>query len=549
MAFRIAPGSRYHPVLVTLVAVVAMVLLPPRAAPAQLLDRPRLIERALRLCRQIPDDDCQATHSRAPGLPLSPEAQTRSLGAAARVELSLQLIRLEWLAGQQKGARTEAARLISLSRAQKCGDDADGERMRQRLVDVLRASGTTAFHVEVVKQRARENRDYGVRGPAAGETFSELVAGSSLDAALAFLAPLPDSTRLKVAARSLSGLPRRAPLDSVVALQHRLPPGSVGPVDYNNLAVLATRRGRPDIARGAMDAMPDADDSKADLLALVAQECARAGRTAEALRLVDRAFELYGQRKPEDRGFLGINGYSYAGAALVLAGATDELARRRPSIPATAWRQILMIRASAEAAAGHIDDALADIKEAQRLPVWFNFGDDPVDEGVVEWIGAEADSGRDAAAVRALECLHSRTLRDVGWSRIAQARARRGEVASATAAADSITHSSFALAEAVPAIAVAQAATGGLARSLATLEAASARLTAMCRLPNDGPLGICPHEPECPPVSLIFEMRRQALRGLGATIHTQAELERLLAGREPVEQATLLLGVIESAAH
>ena len=68
----------------------------------------------------------------------------------------------------------------------------------------------------------------------------------------------------------------------------------------------------------------------------------------------------------------------------------------------------------------------------------------------------------------------------------------------------------------------------------------------MCGLPNDGPMGICPHDPECPPLSMIFEMRRQALRGIGATIRTRAELDRLLARREPVEQATILLGVIES---
>lgn len=541
--------ARTGAVLRTLLAVVAMILLSPHAAPAQFLDRSQLIERALRLCHQIPDDDCRGTGSETPGLAPSPEVQARRLRASTKADLLLQLIPLEWLAGQQVEARAEAARLISQNRAQKCRDDADGERMRQRLIDVLRASGTTAFHVEIVKRRARENPDYGVRGPAAGETFSELVASSSLDAAMEFLVPLPDSTQLKVAARSLLDLPGRAPLDSVVALQHRLPTGSVGPFEYNNLAILAARRGRLDIARAAVDAMPDASDSKADVLALVAQECARAGRTAEALRLVDRAFELDGQRKPGDRWFLDINGYSHAGAALVLAGATDELARRRPSIPAAAWRQILMVRASAEAAAGHIEDALADLKEAQTLPVWFHFSDNPIDEGLVEWIGAEADSGRDTTAARALDCLHSRTLREGGWSRIAQARARRGEVTGATAAADSITHSAYALAEAVPAITVAQAATGGLDHSVATLEAASARLTAMCRLPNDGPLGICPHGPECPPVSMIFEMRRQALRGLGATIRTQAELDRLLAGREPVEQATVLLGVLEATAR
>ena len=71
----------------------------------------------------------------------------------------------------------------------------------------------------------------------------------------------------------------------------------------------------------------------------------------------------------------------------------------------------------------------------------------------------------------------------------------------------------------------------------------------MCGLPNDGPLGMCPHAPECPPVSMIFEMRRLALRGIGATIQNPPELDRLLARHEPVEQATILLGAIESSSE
>lgn len=546
MVTRITHRAIGGAVLTALLGAVGVVLLLSRPAPAEFLDRPELIDMALRLCHRIPDDDCRDMGPAMIGLPVRSEVQARRLRASAKIDLMLQLIRQQWLAGRHEEARAEAGKLISWSRMQTCPVDAIGERMRERLIDILRAPETTAFRLEIVQQRARDNPDYAVSGAGAEETFRELVACSSIDDALAFLAPLPDSTRLQVLSRSMLSLSDRAPLDSVVALQHRLPSGSVVPAAYNNLALYAARAGRLDIAMAAVDAMPDEFHTKANILSFVAQEFARAGRTSEAMRLVTRAFELDERRESPAGEILDINGYGWAGAALVLAGASDELDRRRPSIPDAAWRRILLTRASEAAATGHIDRAIADIKDAQVLPVWFNFGDDTIDDGVVEWIGAQADSGHDTAAVQALACLHSRTLRGNAWGRIAQARARRGDVSGATAAADSITRSTYGLADAVPAVSIAQAAAGNLDRSLITLDTASARLTAMCGLPNDGPLGICPHAPECPPVSMIFEMRRKTLRGIGATIRTRAELNGLLARREPVEQATILLGAIES---
>lgn len=546
VASRIARSTLRGGVLAALLGAVGIALFLPRQIPAESLDRPVLIDTALRLCRQIPDDDCRDMGPEMIGRSLRDEVRARRLRASAKVELTLQLIRQQWLAGRHEEARTEAGKLISWSRKQKCPEDADGERMRQRLVDALSSSGTAVFRLDIAQSRARDNPAYDASGAGAEGTFQELVACSSIDEALTFLAPLPDSTRSQILARSLQSLPGRAPLDSVVALQYRLPFGSMHSAAYNNLALHAARVGRLDIAMTAVESMPDDSYSKANVLSFVAQELARAGRTSEAMRFVTQAFELSERQDSLARRGLDINGYEYAGTALVLTGASDELARRRPIIPDAAWRRILMARASEAVAVGHIEKALSDIKDAQVLPVWFNFGDNTIDEGVVEWIGAQADAGNDEAAVRALSCLHSRTLRSHAWSRIAQARARRGDVSGATAAADSITQSCYGLAEAMPAVSIAQAAVGNIDRSLTTLDAASTRLNAMCGLPNDGPLGICPHAPECPPVGMIFDMRRQALRGIGATVRTRAELDRLLAGREAIEQATILLGTIES---
>jgi tetratricopeptide (TPR) repeat protein len=304
---------------------------------------------------------------------------------------------------------------------------------------------------------------------------------------------------------------------------------------FNNFAFDRAYSGDWVPALAATDSLPESHDTKPILLAMVAEAQQRAGETVRAEESIDAVLDhfLPGKEEVYDSGRV----LESVGRTLVRLGRVERAESLLVRAPDWVKRSVLIEIAASLARAGLPDSALGVLRSARILKPRVA---EQIDDGLVNWITAVAESGDTELAVRASAEIQEASNRGWAYNRTAQAHARRGRIEDANRTIGLITDSPRGLAQAMVALATAEANGGRLDEALRTVDRIPSALERQCGDPPEHSPQNGSEKDPCPPPELAQNSRRVALYQIAATPVGRLNTDRLVPGLSRMEEATLL---------